>query len=251
MKVQITLDGSTGHGTPLIHHSEVLADPLSPEARYVAELSKKRGRTEADEIELARREWLGGMYYDEHVGPVLPTWNIVRSIQDGAKMTKNGKMVERGVFPEVEHVALEYDGPRDIDGLWKDGGFSIRKGVKLAGRRVMRTRPIFPNWKATASLVIDPDVIDFDTFERVARAAGRFHGIGDFRSGRYGRYVASVVLLDLESDLVDTMDAKTKVRDRATTDVLIGAASEATEKHHALSGRGGSANGNGNGSRAV
>lgn len=237
MKVQITLDGSVGYGTPIIFHSEVLADTLSPQARAVAELSKKRGRTEAEEIEMSRREWTGGMYYAPDVGPVLPTWNIVRSIQDGARMTKHGKAVERGVFPEVEFVALEYDGPRDLEGLWKDGRFAIRKGVKLSGRRVQRTRPIFPGWKATASIVIDPDVIDFDTFEQVCRAAGRYHGIGDFRTGRYGRYVSTVVLIDDENDLFDAMDTTTKLRDRNVTDTLIEAATAATKSHLVKNGR--------------
>lgn len=245
MKVQITLDGGIGYGTPIIFHSEVLADPLSDQARYVAELSKKRGRTEADELELSRREWIGAMYYDNELGPVLPTWNIVRSIQDGARMTKHGKAVERGVFPEVEAVALEYDGPRDRESLWKTGQFSIRKGVKLSGRRIQRTRPIFQNWKATASIVIDPNVIDFETFEQVCRAAGRYHGIGDFRTGRYGRYVPTVVLLDPETDLMEVMDAKTKDRDRKTTDILIGAAANATADHLVKNGR------NGNGKVAV
>ena len=243
MKVQITLDGSRDYGTPIIFHSEVLADPLSPQARTLAELSKKRGRTEADEIEMARREWVGGMYFDDAIGPVLPTWNIVRSIQDGARMTKHGKAVERGVFPEVEHVALDYDGPRDLDTLWKDGRFAIRKGVKLAGRRVIRTRPIFHGWKASATLVIDPNVIDFPLFCQVCNAAGRYHGIGDFRSGRYGRYVPSVLLLDDNSDLVGVMDDATLRRDRETTDVLIGAAASATVEHLAKNVRGGGRNG--------
>jgi hypothetical protein len=171
------------------------------------------------------------MYSTPEDGPVLPTWNVVRSVQDAAKASKLGKTIERGVFPTVESVPLAYDGPRDLDELWRTGLFSIRKGVKIGGRRVMRTRPIFSGWSATVELNLDPDVTDFDTFSRLAAAAGRYYGIGDFRSGRYGRYVATCVLLENDGDLVETMDASAAVLDAGATETMIRAATLATAGH--------------------
>jgi hypothetical protein len=180
----------------------VLADPLSPEARAVAELSGKRKKTERDMEELARREWMGGLYYDEKLGPVLPAWNVVRSIQEAARLSKLGKAIERGVFPEDELAKLEYEGPRDREEMWKSRQFAFRKGVKLSGRKIIRTRPIFHECAAEFVAVVDPTVMDFETFAVLASQAGRYIGVGDFRSGRYGRYAAVCTLLSERDEIL-------------------------------------------------
>jgi hypothetical protein len=155
-------------------------------------------------------------------------------------MTKLGKTIERGVFPDLEVVPVEYDGPRDQDSMWRqtgedgNGPYALRKGVKLSGRRVQRTRPIFRDWTATAMLTIDPFVLDFPSFEAVCKLAGRYQGIGDFRSGRYGRYIPEITLIDEENDLIDEMDAAFRALDRRTTDKLIAAATADTERHDEL-----------------
>lgn len=204
MRVQVRLDGSAAKGgTPLLHHSEVLADPLSAPARSLAELTGKRKKTERDLEEIARREWLGGLYYDEKLGPVLPAWNVVRSIQEAARLSKLGKAIERGVFPEDELAKLEYEGPRERDEMWKSRKFAFRKGVKLSGRRVIRTRPIFHEWAVEFVAVVDPTVMDFETFSVLASQAGRYIGVGDFRSGRYGRYAATCALLSERDEILE------------------------------------------------
>lgn len=208
MRIRVLLDGrEASGGTPMLHHSEVLADPISPEGRSVAEIAGKRKKTEADHEELARREWLGGMYYDETLGPVLPTWNFVRSMQEAAKLSRLGKTIERGVFPENEFVEIRYDGPRDLDSMWKARTFALRKGVGISGRRVMRTRPIFREWEVDLVLVVDPFVVDYETITKIATQAGRYIGVCDFRSGRYGRYLATCELLTTETELLEELSA--------------------------------------------
>lgn len=234
MRIQIRIDGSEAKGgTPLLHHSEILADPLSPEARGVAELAGKRSKTEAEHEELARREWSAGMYYDEELGPVLPTWNLVRSIQDAARLSKQGKKVERGVFPEAEVVALQYDGPRDRDTMWKAREFAFRKGIVVSGRRVMRTRPIFREWAAEAVIVVDPFVLDFETFEMLANQAGRYIGICDWRSGRYGRYAASCELLTSQAEMMDELAVFTRLANDGAMETLRETVRKDEEAHQA------------------
>ena len=43
--------------SPLLMHSDRASDPLSKEAQWLSEISAKRNKTEADAVELARREF--------------------------------------------------------------------------------------------------------------------------------------------------------------------------------------------------
>src|SRR5262249_49765792 len=62
VKLLLKLDGTAASGgSPLVMHNERLADPLDPFARDIAKVSKKRNKTEADHLEIARLEFLGGM----------------------------------------------------------------------------------------------------------------------------------------------------------------------------------------------
>lgn len=193
MRVVFTFDGRTeAHGSPLICHNERLSDPLDPHTRGIAEISGKRKKTEADHLELARREFLGGLYSNGN-GPYLPAWNLLRCIQDGAKRIKRGKDVLRGIHPLIEETDILYDGPRDPDELWKkrDEGFMLRKGVGVTTNRVMRTRPLFKEWKAVLPCEVDPNVFDLDTLRQIAELAGKYDGLGDMRP-IHGRSTISV-----------------------------------------------------------
>lgn len=187
----LSLDGRTASdGSPLLMHSEALADPLSPQARALAKFTGKRKKTEADHIEISRLEFLGGMYTNGN-GPCLPTWNILRSLQDGAKRHKLGPDVLRGVHPIEEHADVHYEGPRDPAELWADGGYVLRKGVGVSRRKVMRTRPMFVEWQSEAIFEIDPVVWDLDTLAKCWADTGKYVGIGDGRP-IYGRFKATL-----------------------------------------------------------
>lgn len=189
MKAVLRLDGSN---TSLIQHNERLSDPLDPFARSLSEISGKRKKTDADHLEMARREFLGGLYMNDN-GPCIPAWNILRCLQEGAKRHKRGADVLRGVMPLVETVDLLYDGPRTPEDLWKQREtFSLRKGVGVAGRKVMRTRPIFSGWAAELPVEIDPVIFDFDAIQNVWADAGLYAGLGDMRPV-YGRFEASAL----------------------------------------------------------
>jgi hypothetical protein len=71
------------------------------------EITKKKNKTEEDLIELARREFMGGLYYEEGFGVYLPAECIEACIRDGAKVNKLGKVVQSAVFCEDEKVKLE------------------------------------------------------------------------------------------------------------------------------------------------
>lgn len=60
-KFTLTLTGVT----PLLVHNARLADPLDPIVRQTKPISGKRSKTEEDHLELARLEFIGGLYYDQ------------------------------------------------------------------------------------------------------------------------------------------------------------------------------------------
>lgn len=188
--------------TPLMMHNDRLVDPDDFYTKSIKVITDKRtNKTDEDRLEVARLEFAGGLYHHADTdGPYIPTANVKRCIQEAAKVTRNGKDVVRAFFPEGERVRLEYDGPRDIPSLWGvngDSPFVDRRAVGVGAKKVMRVRPIFPNWSLSIEFELDDQVMDVDDFLRIASTAGRREGLGDFRPGKsgvYGQFNVEVVL---------------------------------------------------------
>jgi hypothetical protein len=189
VKVRITLTGTA----PLLMHNVRLANPLDPIARAMKETSGKRKKTDEDLERLARLEFEGGLYVDA-VGPYLPGANIEKCLVEGARVTRQGKQVERGLFVTDNEVPLIYDGPRDADSLWADESYRSMMAVKVGTARVMRCRPIFRAWVLEASAEMDGAQLNLDTLQAIAADAGAMVGLGDYRP-RYGRFMAEVEAL--------------------------------------------------------
>lgn len=209
-RMRVILDGSTvSNGAPILMHNERMIDSLDPFTRSVAEISKKRGKTPADELELSYREWLGCMYHDgllvdpEHItkgtlGPFMPVFNIVRSIQNAGKQHKLGASVLRGVVPAQLNTPVLYDGPRDIPSMWEAGSYALRKAVGVGQKRVMRTRPVFVDWSIEAEIEVDVTQISPDVISMLVLQAGKYQALGDYRPV-YGRFRGSAELVDPEA----------------------------------------------------
>lgn len=176
---------------PLLMHNSRLSNPLNEVAKAMKRISGKRVKTDDDYEELARLEHLGGLYWDDEVGPYIPGQNFERCLVDAGRITKSGKKIERGVFVETDVNPLSYDGPRDIDGLWKDQNFRFAASVKVTTNRVTRTRPYFKEWSVDAEGMFDPAVISVDELREIAQTAGTMIGLGDWRP-RFGRFEATV-----------------------------------------------------------
>lgn len=177
--------------TPLLMHNARLSNPLDDVAKAMKRISSKRVKTEDDYEELARLEHMGGLYFDPDVGPFVPGQNFERCLVDAGRITKSGKKIERGVFVETDVNPLAYEGPRNVDGLWKDENFRHAASVKVTTNRVTRTRPQFRQWAVEAEGMFDPAIIGVDELREIADTAGRMIGLGDWRP-RYGRFEAQV-----------------------------------------------------------
>jgi hypothetical protein len=187
--VHFTLTGVTG----LIVHNEQLASPLNAHTKSVAEIASKRKKTDADHGQLAWREYLGGFYWDAPllpdgnesrpggIGPYVPGANIFTCFIEGARLTKAGTQVEKALFGlEDLKVPIEYDGPREPLKMF-DGGLLYQRLVKVSARKVLRTRPMFPEWSLDFDAMFEIDVINADVLEAAAVNAGKFIGLCDGR----------------------------------------------------------------------
>ena len=180
--------------SPILMHSDRAADPLSKEAQWLSELSVKRQKTEAEIIELARREYHCSLYLDPAGRPTIPVDNVHSCLYAAAKRRKEGPLFS-GSFT-VSGVRFDYAGPDDPDALWKaQETFVDRRSVKVGTSRVIRTRAIFPEWSLTIAAEHDPEVADLFHIRQWAEIAGSRIGLGDYRpqrGGLFGRFEAKV-----------------------------------------------------------
>jgi hypothetical protein len=184
----LTLALAADGDEPLIMHNGLLADREYEWTRALAAVTKKTKKTDEDHAEVARLEWRGGLYFDDKVGPYLPGDNVRRSLLDAARLSKEGKRIERGVLRLTRVNPLRYEGPRTPDEMWADGRFQHRAIVKVGTSKVARTRPKFTHWSAEVTVDYDSTVIDRSDLVRIATAAGAFIGLGDGRPFYGGRY---------------------------------------------------------------
>jgi len=194
MKVRLIATGTR----PLLMHNIRLASPLDPYAKELKRLNGKASskRTDEDRMEIARTEWEAGLYWTEELGPYVPASWVFKNLIEGARLTKAGKKIERGVMVEAMEHALIFKGPRDLKGMWGAGSstFVDIRTAKVGMARIDRCRPIFREWAFEADLYVDSSIIDVDELVEVANNAGNLIGIGDYRM-LYGRFSASVETL--------------------------------------------------------
>lgn len=173
--------------SPLIFHNGRLADPLEDIAKEIKKISGKRKKTESDFEEMARLEFLGGLYLNEDKNPIVPSEGVEAIIVAGAKKSKDGLLAKAAVYCP-EHAMLNYEGPKNPNDLWKDKRFVLTVGVKLGGKtRIMRTRPIFKDWSFDTAIKYNTEMCDEDQVFGWLVTSGVQCGAFDWRP-KYGRF---------------------------------------------------------------
>lgn len=179
----------------LLMHNVQLANPLNPYAKELKTLNSKRVKSDEDREAIAQVEFLGSLYYDDDLGPVIPQDMLLASIITGARLDKLGKQVERAfVGFDDDQFPLLYAGPRTPKELWADKNFVDSRPAGVQGSKVIRTRPIFRSWGFEAVVEFDTEVMNPEEVERCIVKAGKFAGLGDYRK-LFGRYSAKVEAL--------------------------------------------------------
>lgn len=178
---------------PLLMHADTLLDITHPLKREMNALlgKAKQSRTIDDEMNIARVEWLAGIYHDEELGPYIPGAMVKAALAQAGTRFRKGSTISRALIVVQSKIPLEYDGPRDIDSLWEEGYRDMRGAVNsgMNKGRVMRCRPCFEDWSITAEIAYDPKELDTDTLVNTAEFA-QVRGIGDFRPD-FGTFAAT------------------------------------------------------------
>lgn len=182
--------------SPILMHSDKLANPLDPLKKLQAQYTSKRKKTDDDHAEIAKIEWMGGMYYDEKIGPYLPGRMLKANLIAAAKKTKESPKVKSGLIVSTDKAKLQYSGPRDQEKMWEAGDFVDVRSVVVQRNRLMRCRPVFNEWAADFEVVFDESVIDGEDVVRLLETGGTMIGLGDYRpanGGDFGRFGVEVL----------------------------------------------------------
>jgi len=194
MQIRITVQG----GTPLLMHNVRLANPIDKFTQAVSEAASnyKATKTEADFAELARREWLGGLYWEPEIGPYVPaSWIKGSLIRGGVAYGRKGTTVKAALHLDEDMVPLASKFPENLADAWKDDQFRDVRGVKVGKNVVMRTRPRFDVWAVETTAYLDENLLDLKVLRSIAEKAGFGVGMGDFRpekGGTFGRFTAII-----------------------------------------------------------
>lgn len=184
--------------SPLLMHSDRYANPLDPMTKAHKALTKKPASQKTTEYyeEVARSEWMGGLYYDENIGPYLPGQNIKSALVGAGKLSRMGAAFKRGVMILDDRIKLDYPGPRDAEKMFEDQKFIDCRSVVVGQSRIMRYRPKIHNWTLQVDVLFSPEMTEKESIIRAAEDAGKFVGLGDYRpekGGTFGRFEVEVV----------------------------------------------------------
>lgn len=187
--LKFKLTGTAG----LLLHNGQLADPGNNFTQAIKKISGKRKKVDADFEEMARLEFLGGLYTNNG-NVVIPGFVIEASLigrGGAARSEKMGRVAASSVFIPEDSV-LEYDGPKTPDKLWEDESFRHKSLVKVGQARIMRTRPYFAEWTAETEVLYNPDVVDREMVIHWMEYAGDYVGLCDWRP-RFGRFDTELI----------------------------------------------------------
>ena len=171
---------------PLIMHNGQMADPLNRFSKQLKEISGKRKKTDEDHAEMARIEWHAGLYVDREGDLILPASILESAIQEGAKKQKLGKAFKSAVFVD-EDSKLDIGKKKKAAELWGDDNYRDTRGVKVGMARIMRTRPIFADWKACIVITYDNEQVNEADIRRAVLDTGSKVGLCDYRP-KFGRF---------------------------------------------------------------
>lgn len=182
--LQLAIEGTT----ELLLHNVRLADALDPHTKKLKAItSNKQLEIDEKEEQKARAEFEGSLYWDDETGAYLPGFNILRSFMEGGTFAKKGTAISQAVLSYTQKCPIIYGRNCKTPTELYDGGYVHRAIVTVQRSKVSRTRPAFYPWAVAFSLTFDPSIISQDELMRAASMAGAYKGVGDGRTGGYGK----------------------------------------------------------------
>ena len=183
-------------GSSLICHNGQTADPRNRFSKALKAISGKRKKVDSDLEELARLEFLAGLYL-EGGDIVLPSHVLESSLIAGAKKSKRGTQAKTAIFIE-NASSLDFDGKPEVINeevlteLFEAGEHSLSVGVKVGMAKVIRTRPHLRNWSTVVNIDFEDEFVNRAEVIDFATDAGRQVGLCDWRP-KHGRFAVEVV----------------------------------------------------------
>jgi hypothetical protein len=181
--------------TPIILHSCQCVNPLHPISIELKKLTSKRNKTEEDLIKISDLEWESGCYWKDGLGVYIPVENVLATIQNGAKLNKNGKSIEKYVDVADLYIPLDFGEKLTKEQLIADYNYRDTRPMTVNRSKILRTRPRFDTWKIQFTLLYHADKIDIDAIVLALENAGLYIGLCDSRP-RYGKF--SVIVEEVE-----------------------------------------------------
>jgi len=177
---------------PLMVNNPQTVNPFNVWTKQMKAITDKRKKTDEDNHELMRLKWMAGLYIDPAIGPFLPSICVWRALLDAARISRSGKMIERGVQCVGDKLPILYRGPRNPDEMYESGVYVDVRDASPGGKRVTAVRPIFPEWKVEPEMMFDPNQVSERDIVTFMELAGRVSGVGTYRR-IYGRFTSEVI----------------------------------------------------------
>jgi len=182
---------------PLVMHNGLLADPTNQHTLAIKKICAKGSKkmTEADYRDRDKAEWLGGLYWSEDLdGIAIPSDNIERCLQEGAKKSRLGKDFAAAVLVEETEVSVDHRMKGETrEAMLSNPAYTLRKGVKVQLSRIIRIRPMIPTgWSVKFTVEYDDSIVNESSIVQAARDAGSLIGLGDWRP-KFGRFSVEVI----------------------------------------------------------
>lgn len=178
--------------SPLMMHSDRLANPLLAESKAHRALTSKRKKVDEDFLAIAKSEFIAGCYWHETDKFFIPGQNLDATFLAGAKLQKLGVHWRRGALVLEQRVKLLHDGPSTPEKLFEDPRHVDCRGVKIGTSKLMRYRPLFLSWAAECTVALNTDVLDLGEAKKAIEDAGKLIGTCEFRP-RFGRFSVQYV----------------------------------------------------------
>ena len=176
----------------LMMHSPKTVNPLHPLALGLKKYTSKRKKTEDDLMRISELEWEAGLYYDEANGLHIPVECLQKTLENGAKLFKAGKDIQRYVQFVGAVAKLDIGVKFDLNKMRKDMRYYDVRAVAVQRSRVIRTRPRFDVWSCQFDMLFDEAHIDIDTISRAFENAGQYVGLCEGRTLGYGRFATVI-----------------------------------------------------------
>ena len=167
----------------------------SPEKAEMERLNSLGTKAKKEPANVKRREeleWWLGLYIKKVDGwpfPTLPARVIRGAIHCAAKLSRDGQRVNRGlqIKPDIEFT-YGSDTGKTVSELWKLGTYRHDSVVAIQRQRVLRTRPIFPEWGASFTVNLNLEICNDKDLAEWIKTAGNVIGFGDWRPDKGGEF---------------------------------------------------------------